>query len=462
MRIYLTSEGHDTAIPIHRISPEDMDSWLAGLSPAQARWVRDNHFTGDKGQSLTLADQKGALAAVAIGLGSDPMSDGQELWCLAPLARNLPDGTYRLIGADSPKLMALGWALAQYKFDRYQKKKNSRAAKLFVAEADGMNELAALISGITLVRDLVNIPTCDMGPSHLSAALKDLADRHGGEFTETLGDDLLVKGYNAIHTVGRAAEDLPRLLDMRWGRKDAPLVTLVGKGVCFDTGGLDVKPSSGMRIMKKDMGGAAHALGLAQIIMETGLDLRLRLLIPAVENNISGNAFRPGDIIKTYHGTTVEVDNTDAEGRLILCDALALASEEDPDLLLDFATLTGAARVAMGGEIVPFFTDGDDLAQNLALASAAEQDPIWRMPLYAPYAPELKSSCADLSNLGKGPYGGAIMAALFLKHFVKKPAQWVHFDVFAWNLKDQPGRPCGGEAMALRAVYAYLKNSFGK
>lgn len=457
---YLTTTGYDTAIPIHTVSSEGLGAWLETLSPPQTRWAVDNKFMADKNETLKLAGTDGELVAIVLGLGSD--DDLSDPWAVASLAKNLPQGHYRLNGDNDPKLTAIVWALAQYKFDRYLKKKNDNAAVLVLKDRDALAEITAIISSINLVRDLVNTPTCDMGPSHLSDVMKDLSDRYDADFTETVGDDLLTKGYNTIHAVGRAAANAPRLLDMVWGRMDAPKVTLVGKGVCFDTGGLDLKPSSGMRIMKKDMGGAAHTLGLAQLIMETGLDVRLRLLIPAVENNISADAFRPGDIIKTYKGDTVEVDNTDAEGRLVLCDALALASEDDPDLMLDFATLTGAARVAMGPSIVPFFTDGDELAQGLSQHSETEHDPVWRMPLYAPYAPGLKSNCADLNNMGSGPFGGAIMAALFLKHFVTKPENWVHFDVYAWNMTDKPGRPKGGEAMALRTVFAYIKGRFGK
>ncbi len=459
---FLTNDGYDTAIPIHALSTADFKDWFETLDPSWSKWVVAHDFKAAKGEILNLSAQNGELTAVVVGLGDSDHCPLEDIWCLAPAASKLPGGSYRLTGDHDPKLTALGWALAQYKFDRYQKEKNTRKAILCLKNKAVLKEANAILGGITLVRDLVNTPTCDMGPSQLSVVMRELAGQYGGTFTETVGDDLLTMGYNSIHTVGRAATNRPRLLDMTWGRKDAPRLTLVGKGVCFDTGGLDLKPSSGMRLMKKDMGGAAHVLGLAQIIMETKLDVRLRLLIPAVENNISGDAFRPGDIIRTYKGTTVEVDNTDAEGRLILCDALTLASEDNPDLILDFATLTGAARVAMGPAIVPFFTDGDQVARDLTSCSEKENDPVWRMPLYAPYTPQLKSSCADLNNMGSSPYGGAIMAALFLKHFVKTPEKWVHFDVFAWNLNDQPGRPKGGEAMGIRTVFAYLKSNFGK
>lgn len=455
---YLSCDDYDTAIPLYAISKKNLNKWLSSLTPEQNKWAKGNGFSADKNEILHIGAMNGELSGVAIGLGNE--DEINDPWALAPLAKSLPKGRYRLMGGHNTGLAAIGWALAQYKFDRYQVKKNTRNAILVLKDKVALRETAAIITGITLLRDLINTPTCDMGPSHLSSVMEDMASHYGANFSETVGDDLLAKGYNSIHAVGRAAVNKPRLLDMTWGRTDAPKITLVGKGVCFDTGGLDLKPSSGMRIMKKDMGGAAHTLALAQIIMETGLDVRLRLLVPAVENNISGDAFRPGDIITTYKGTTVEVDNTDAEGRLVLCDALALASEENPDLILDFATLTGAARVAMGPSIVPFFTDGDDIAHGLMKHAAIENDPVWRMPLYTPYAPQLKSDCADLNNMGSGPFGGAIIAALFLKHFVKSPEKWVHFDVYAWNMSDQPGRPKGGEAMALRTVYAYLKNAF--
>ncbi|NOZ42809.1 MAG: leucyl aminopeptidase family protein, partial [Alphaproteobacteria bacterium] len=430
------------------------------LSPARSSWVRANEFIADSHQILRMPGEDGQLALIALGLGSD--GNSPDPWCLAALAKSLPRGRYCLAD-DSGEitLSAIGWALSQYEFDRYKTRKNRHGAVLVVKDQTKLPELATIIGGITMVRDLVNSPSCDLGPGQLSQVMQDLAQRYGADFNETVGDDLVACGFNAIHAVGRAAKSPPRLLDMTWGRTAAPKLTLIGKGVCFDSGGLDLKAAGGMRLMKKDMGGAAHVLGLARMIMETGLDVRLRVLVPAVENNISGDAFRPGDIIKTYKGTTVEVDNTDAEGRLVLCDALALASEDDPELMLDYATLTGAARVAMGPAVVPFFTDSDDIAHALMTCSDALDDPVWRLPLYQPYMSDLNSNNADLDNVGSGPYGGAIMAALFLKHFVGNPEKWVHFDVFAWNLKDQPGRPKGGEAMAFRAIYRYLKHRFG-
>ncbi len=457
---FLTDAADADSIPLYMISREALAGWFETLTPTQIKWAKANHFTAEQGQILKLMADDGALSAVALGLGDDDTTPSP--WTYAPLAESLPDGVYRLMDENAPGLAAIGWVLAQYKFDAYQDKKNDRNAVLVVGDKARLGEADRICRGVQLVRDLVNTPTCDMGPAHLAEVTRDLAQTYKAKITETVGDALLTRGFNTIHAVGRAAGQAPRLLDMTWGREDAPKVTLVGKGVCFDTGGLDIKPSSGMRLMKKDMGGAAHVLGLAQMIMDHGLDIRLRLLIPAVENNISGDAFRPGDIITTYKGTTVEVDNTDAEGRLVLCDALALAAEEAPELILDFATLTGAARVALGADVVPFFTDGDELAETLSRHARAADDPVWRLPLYAPYIPQLKSRTADLSNMGSEPFGGAIMAALFLQHFVDDPGKWVHFDVFAWNRNDRPGRPQGGEAMALRTAYSYLKERFSQ
>ena len=452
----------DKAIPIYTVSSSRISDWLNKLSVPQARWVKANHFTADKDEVIKLSDDEGKIVSIIMGTGSIEQPAG--IAGFAKLAQNLSDGYYKLVdvdvAVDKIKLFSIGWALSQYEFDRYQKKKNKHNAVLVLNDQIQLKEVSDIINGIFLVRDLINTPTCDMGPSHLSKIMEDLSKLYQADFSELVDDELLERGFNTIHTVGRAAKNEPRLLDLTWGREDAPKLTLVGKGVCFDTGGLDIKPTAGMRNMKKDMGGAAHTLGLAQMIMASGLDVRLRLLIPAVENNISADAFRPGDIITTYKGTTVEVDNTDAEGRLVLCDALALASEENPDLLINFATLTGAARVAMGPDVVPFFTDSDDIAQALAKHSESENDPIWRMPLHTPYEPQLKSNIADLSNTGSGPFGGAITAALFLKHFVDEPKSWVHFDMFAWNLSNKTTGPAGGEAMAIRAVFAYIKSRF--
>ena len=313
-----------------------------------------------------------------------------------------------------------------------------------------------------LVRDLVNTPAEDMMPQHLAEAARALAEEFGAQFTEIVGDELLVRNYPLVHAVGRASVHAPRLLDLRWGDPAHPRLTLVGKGVCFDSGGLDIKPASGMRWMKKDMGGAAHVLGLARLVMATGLPVRLRVLVPTVENAISGSSFRPGDVIRSRKGLTVEIENTDAEGRLVLCDALAEAGTEEPALLIDFATLTGAARVALGTDLPGFFTNDDALADALALAGEAERDPVWRLPLFKPYRRELESQVADLLNCSTNGFGGAITAALFLQRFVPKGIDWLHFDLNAWNVSERAGRPKGGEAMGLYATFRYLEQRFGE
>ncbi|MBL0689945.1 MAG: leucyl aminopeptidase family protein, partial [Pseudoalteromonas sp.] len=313
---------------------------------------------------------------------------------------------------------------------------------------------------INLARDLVNTPAADMMPQHLSQVMSDLADTFDGEFTQWVGDELLEQNYPTIHMVGRASENKPRLLDLKWGAVDAPQITLVGKGVCFDSGGLDLKPSSGMRNMKKDMGGAAHVIALAQLIMAANLPIRLRVLVPAVENAVSRNAFRPGDVIKTRKGIMVEIDNTDAEGRLVLCDALSEAQNDEPELIIDFATLTGACRVALGTELPGFFSTERDVANAIMDSGMQVNDPVWQLPLFEQYTPFLKSDVADMTNCSSTPFGGAITAALYLKEFVEPNTPWVHFDVMAWNLRALPGRPAGGEALGIRAVFTYLQNRF--
>jgi len=461
---FLGSDDNQDAIAIHLLSTETINDFVSGLTSNQSLWVTSNGFKAHNGEVFNLADDSGKLVAVLVGMGKKPLSYG--LSTLAKAAKSLPPGHYLLaddsLSDNHLKLIATGWAIAQYEFDRYKEKKNKHHAVLNLKDEEIIDAASILATGICLVRDLVNTPTCDMGPSHLSAVMSDLSDQYKASFSSIVGDELLKRGFDTIHTVGRAALNEPRLLDMSWGRDGAPKITLVGKGVCFDSGGLDLKPAAGMRLMKKDMGGAANVLGLAQMIMASKLDIRLRVLIPAVENNIAGDAFRPGDIIHTYKGTSVEVGNTDAEGRLVLCDALALAAEETPELLLDFATLTGAARVAMGTDIVPFFTDNDDLAAQLKDRSRQADDPVWRLPLYDGYVPQLKSNFADLSNIGSSAFGGAITAALFLRHFVDEPLNWVHFDLYAWNLKEKPTCPEGGEAMAIRTVFSYLQEQYSQ
>jgi len=381
---------------------------------------------------------------------------------MGALSQHLPAGEYRIAAAPrefSPTLIAIAWGLGAYAFERYKKRKRP-APSLCVSEGADMGEAARIVRAAWLARDLVNTPTNDMGPEHLQAAAEAVAHEHGAVLEAIVGDDLITQNYPLIHAVGRASQHAPRLLHLTWGDAGAKKLTLVGKGVCFDTGGLDLKPSTGMRLMKKDMGGAAHALALAQMVMDAKLDVRLELYLPVVENAVSGNAFRPGDVIRSRKGLTVEIDNTDAEGRLILADALARACEDEPDLLLDFATLTGAARTALGPDIAPFYANDDALAEAFTRASAEMLDPLWRMPLWDAYDGEMDSPIADLKNTGDAAFAGSIYGALFLRRFVTAPA-WAHFDIFAWAPKEKPARPQGGEAQGLRASWNVIKGRLG-
>ncbi len=468
-----TSADARAATPLAPLSPEAATEWLQTADPAQARWAKLHAFTGARGEVLLLpaadsgADSgdsaTGAAGVALMGLNADGDAGQGDPWLWAGAADALPPGLYALpdgMDAGSAALAALGWALAQYRFDRYRREATPAAPKRLAAPETAVREAIADAAAVGLVRDLVNTPAADMGPAALADAAQSLAAAFDAEVTVITGDELLTQGFPAIHAVGRAADDAPRLIDLVWGRADAPKLTLVGKGVCFDSGGLNLKPGSGMRLMKKDMGGAAHVLGLAHRIMAAGADLRLRVLIPAVENAISGNAFRPGDILSTRKGLSVEIGNTDAEGRLVLADALTLADEESPDLLLDFATLTGAARVALGGDLPALFTPDHDLAARFARAAEATGDPLWRLPLWQPYAEELRTPVADIANVSESGFAGSITAALFLSRFVSPETRWAHFDVYAWNRAARPGRPQGGEAQALRSAWRTLTDLF--
>ena len=449
---YLTARAKAGTVPITLLTAEQLDGWLKRQPKSVAAWVKNTGFTAKPGSFCLLPADKGALDRVLAG--HDP-ADGP--WGCAELPSALPGGSYRIEpepAADLAGQLALGWALGCYAFTRYRKSAR-RFATLVWPKAADRAAVEGAASGIALVRDLINTPASDMGPAELADAAKALARSHKARVAVTLGDQLLKQNYPAVHAVGRASSRAPRLIDLRWGDK-GPRVTLVGKGVCFDSGGLDLKPAAAMLLMKKDMGGAAHALGLAHMIMAAGLPLRLRVLVPAVENAVSGDAMRPLDVLQTRKGLTVEVGNTDAEGRLILCDALAEADREKPDLLIDFATLTGAARVALGTELPAMFCSDDNLAGALLAQGTAVHDPLWRLPLHRPYRLLLDSKVADINNISDGGYGGAITAALFLAEFVGAETPWVHIDLMAWNLKPRPGRPVGGEAMSLRAVYAVI------
>jgi leucyl aminopeptidase len=425
------------------------------LNPAQRQWVAANGFAGQSGRLLALPDGEGTIAGYLFGMGGQ---DRQPL-ITGLAAAGLEPGRYRLAGAfGDPDLAALGFRLGAYRFDRYRKSRG--AIELDDVEGGDVAEVTRLVEAATLARDLVNTPASDLGPDALEKAARELAARHGMQVEAIVGDDLLARNFPMIHAVGRAAAEPPRLLDLRWGEANHPLVTLVGKGVTFDTGGLDIKPSAGMLLMKKDMGGAANVLGLAHAIMAAGLRLRLRVLLPIVENAISAPSFRPGDILHARNGTTVEIGNTDAEGRLILADALSLADEEAPQMLLDMATLTGAARVALGPDLPPLYSTDDQLAQALVEAGTAMGDPLWRMPLWQPYAALLNSRIADMNNAGQGGLAGSITAALFLQRFVRQARAWVHLDIFAWAPEARPGRPFGGTDQGIRAVYSVLKQRY--
>jgi leucyl aminopeptidase len=450
------------AIPIAILAKDRLPAWLAEAPERERNWLTAIGFGADQGKLALMPDEDGRLARVAVGFGQGGEA-GAGIWALAGLPDALPEGSYRIEnlpdGAD-PSHLALGWALATYAFTRYCAKK-ATATALVWPEGANRARVERLAGAVFLARDLANTPAGDLGPAELAAEALRVAKTAGARHRVIVGDELLAENYPTIHAVGRAAAQAPRLVDILWGEASAPKVTLVGKGVCFDTGGLDLKTASGMRLMKKDMAGAAIVLGLAQAIMDAGLPVRLRVLLPLVENAVSGNAVHPMDIIRTRKGLTVEIGNTDAEGRLILCDALAEAATEKPALLVDMATLTGAARVALGPELAALFCNVDTLAEALLAAARAEDDPMWRMPLWRPYRKMIDSKVADLNNVSESPHAGAVTAALYLQEFVERDIPWAHLDVMAWNPQSRPGRPEGAEATALRALYAYIAQSFG-
>jgi leucyl aminopeptidase len=452
---FLVADDHTDAAgatPIIALTRDAYDAWLQSQPAARRTWIGACGFRTQPGSFCLLPGEGGKLEEVLLLIDA-----GEPIWSFAGLPAALPPGVYRLDQGMRPAAAsraALGWCLGSYAFTRY--KENARApARLVWPKSADEGQVIHTAEAIALVRDLINTPANDLGPAQLAEAARSLAKRHRAKCTVIAGDALLKRNYPAVHAVGRASSEDPRLIDLRWGSR-GPKVTLVGKGVCFDSGGLDLKPASGMKLMKKDMGGAAHVLGLASLIMAEQLPLRLRVLIPAVENAVSGNAFRPLDVLQTRKGLTVEVGNTDAEGRLVLCDALTEADSEQPDLLIDFATLTGAARVALGPELPAFFCNDDKLAGAILRQASVEGDPVWRLPLHKPYRSGLDSKVADLNNISGSPYAGAIVAALFLENFVSPSTRWAHFDIMAWNVAARPGRPEGGEAMGLRAVYAAI------
>jgi leucyl aminopeptidase len=452
------------SLPLWLLHENEIDAWRATQSPPVARWLAEQNFKGEKHRVLLLPDPAGGIAAAVGGLGR---RQGElSLWHAAGFVERLPPRRFRLVQeftADEATQLCLGFAYGGYRFDRYRPAKSEAASIEAPANADA-RYVALAAESLRMARDWINTPAQDLGPAELAAAARRLAERHQAAYHEWVGEGLLAGNFPAIHAVGRAASEAPRLIELRWAPgagKSYPRLTLVGKGVCFDSGGLDIKPGSGMALMKKDMGGAAVALALAHLLMSAGVRAELRVLVPAVENAISGNAYRPGDVLATRKGLTVEVGNTDAEGRLVLCDALALADAEHPDLIIDFATLTGAARVALGPELPALFGNDEGMVQELARISAIEHDPLWPMPLWAGYEDELASKIADLNNVASSAMAGAIFGALFLKRFVSESTPWMHVDLYAWNSKDRPGRSIGAEAQAVRGVYRYLVKRYG-
>ena len=430
---------------------------------SHAVWLEMSGFTAQAGKHCLLPSSDGELAGVLVG---KPKTF--DTWTLGKLAKTLPAQKYALVlddlSAEVATKLCLGWTLGQYRFTRYKRTDTNALPELAFPDNVDHAYVTAAAEATYLVRDLINTPALDMGPQQLAESAQQLAQSFNAQCDVTVGDALTEANYPMIYAVGRANghdnSQSPRLIDMRWGEADAPKVTLVGKGVCFDTGGLNMKSSTGMKLMKKDMGGAAQVLGLAKMIMQLGLNVRLRVLIPAVENSISGNSTRPSDVLDSRVGKTVEIGNTDAEGRLVLADALTEASSESPDLLIDCATLTGAARVAVGAEIAALFCNDDDLAKSLMAHGKAQDDPLWQLPLHDPYRSMLDSKVADLNNISSTSYGGAITAALFLREFIGKQKPWIHIDFMAFNTRARPGRPEGGDAMGMRSLFALIQSQF--
>lgn len=452
------------------VSENQLESWRAQQPAAAVQWLSACAFKAERHKLVLIPGENGAVAGAALGLGRLEDVNALTLWHTAGLSDRLPPADFRLQTSLDPKAAlhaALGFAYGHYRFHRYRSSSSGpgsdarRMTRLVVPPGCDLGYIERTVQSLSMARDLINTPAGDMGPQELADAARALAGSHGARCEVVEGDALLEQGYPAIHAVGRASERAPRLIDLRWGEASAPRVTLVGKGVCFDTGGLDLKSSQSMLLMKKDMGGAACALGLARMIMDARLPVHLRVLIAAVENSVSGNAYRPGDVLQTRKGITVEVGNTDAEGRLVLCDALAEADREEPMLIVNLATLTGAARTALGPELPALYGNRQEWIDALLRHSRAQYDPMWPMPLWQPYDEDLSSKLADVGNVGGSTFAGSVLAALFLRRFVADTTPWLHLDMFAWNVKDRPGRPVGGEAQCVRALYALLEEKFG-
>jgi leucyl aminopeptidase len=456
----LFATDHASATPVFAVTPQSYAGVSEALSRPARAFAAALGFEPKPGQHCLLPRSDGGLEAVLFGV--DPgTAKRPDPFLVGKLPTVLPQGAYRLEGAwPDPALAALAWLLGGYRFERYRQQ-TGVPARLVPPQGVEVDEIARIAEAVALGRDLVNTPANDLGPEEIEQAARALAEKHGAQVESIVGEALIDRNFPMIHAVGRAAARAPRLVELRWGEADAPPIAIIGKGVAFDTGGLNIKTDTGMALMKKDMGGAAVALALADMVMGAGLRLNLRLLIPAVENAISGAAFRPGDVLRSRKGLFVEIGNTDAEGRLILADALALADEEAPELVVDFATLTGAARVALGPDLPPFYTEDDALAADLARLAQSVNDPVWRMPLWPPYRKLLESKVADVNHISGGPFAGSVTAALFLTRFVEKAKSYAHFDIYAWTPAAKPGRPEGGEVQGARLVYALLRERFG-
>ncbi len=449
-----SAKSSGKALPIIPLKKDKLFDWCKTQRKEIQYWITSTGFEALPGKTCLISGLNGKLEKILVGI-----SDKINMWDCGNLSQELPKGTYKFQHHESKEVekWTLGWILGSYKFDQYQKSKITEKARILLPQNSLLN---STVDAIFLTRDLINTPAEDLGPSHLASAARKLAKKHNAKFKVIVGDELRKKKYPAIYAVGRAIKtpsQSPRLIDFRWGKINNPKLTLIGKGVCFDTGGLNIKTTDGMKLMKKDMGGAANVLGLAHMIMSARLPIRLRVLIPAVENNISGNALRPLDIVSSRSGKTIEIGNTDAEGRVILADALTEACSDSPNLIIDFATLTGAARIALGTELPALFTNHDGFAEAIAKTGNLEQDPVWRLPLWKDYKGLIQGTTADLTNSPEGSFGGAITAALFLQEFIKPGTNWAHIDLMAWNLTSKPGRPIGGEAMAIRSIFSALK-----
>ena len=456
------SAAYDSSVPIYAVHADNWRAVVADVAPEASEFVKASGFDGEAGAHVLIPGLAAPVKAVLFGV-EKPKATDRDPFLAGKLASVLPAGIYRLEGDFGDATLAtLAFVLGTYRYERYKAKPKGVTTKLVPPANVDANRVSLMAEAIAEGRDLINTPANDLGPQEIEFAIRSLADQFGAKIHSIVGDDLLTQNYPMVHAVGRASPCAPRIIDMVWGDEKHPKITLVGKGVAFDTGGLNIKPDNSMLLMKKDMGGAAVAIAAARMVMAFGLKIRLRLIVAAVENSISGSAFRPGDVLASRKGISVEIGNTDAEGRLILGDALALADEETPDLILDFATLTGAARVALGPDLPPFYTDDDALARDIAHAGERVNDPVWRMPLWKPYAKGLQSKIADINHITSGGFAGSVTAALFLQRFVEKAKAWAHFDVFCWVPAAKNGRPEGGDPQAARLVFELLEKRYGR